>query len=219
MRMYKNGGSLKLTSMVNFILGCKFWSKLYKSLILPQKHFQNTKKSFRYLFYDLMISVFIFLLYYFLIIPCRFSSKRTKFTSAYAGALLVPFSVSMVCMWFLFWNWKELFKISFILSLINLLLNLESNFSEYFLYKMRWALFHIPGGYHYIVLENYIQPNTFLKKKEHTAKSNSIAHIQVVINIHTEINPNKSTIILTLTFGQIPLGKVWTPLSSQLWVK
>ena len=24
---------------------------------------------------------------------------------------------------------------------------------------------------------------------------------------------------ITFTFGQIPLGKVWTPLSSQLWVK
>ena len=28
-----------------------------------------------------------------------------------------------------------------------------------------------------------------------------------------------SSCAITFTFGQIPLGKVWTPLSSQLWVK
>ena len=42
MGMCKNGNSLKLCSMVNFILGCKFWSKLCKCLILP-----HYKKKYR----------------------------------------------------------------------------------------------------------------------------------------------------------------------------
>ena len=51
--------------MVNSILGCRFESKLCKSLMLPHEHFQNMIESSRYLFYDLIKSVFILLLHFF----------------------------------------------------------------------------------------------------------------------------------------------------------
>ena len=38
MRISKNGGSLKLSSIVNFISGCKYWSRLCNSLMLPHGH-------------------------------------------------------------------------------------------------------------------------------------------------------------------------------------
>ena len=41
-----NYNSLKSCSMVNFILECRFWSKLCKLLMLPHGHFQNMKQSF-----------------------------------------------------------------------------------------------------------------------------------------------------------------------------
>ena len=62
-KMSKNGNSLKLCSMVNFILECRFWSKLCKSLMLPHDHFQNMKQ---YLFYDLINFAFILLFYFYL---------------------------------------------------------------------------------------------------------------------------------------------------------
>ena len=62
--MSKNGSSLKLCSLVNFILGFWFWSKLCKSLILPHEHFQSIKQSSRYLFHELINSVFILLQYF-----------------------------------------------------------------------------------------------------------------------------------------------------------
>ena len=34
--------------------------------------------------------------------------------------------------------------------------------------------------------------------------------------LYTKFNSSRA---IMFTFGQIPLGKVWTPLSSQLWVK
>ena len=58
----KNGSSLKLCSMVNFILECRFWRKLCKSLMLLHGHFQNMKQSSMYLFYDLINSIFVLLL-------------------------------------------------------------------------------------------------------------------------------------------------------------
>ena len=36
MRMTKNGNSLKLYSTVNFIFRCKFWSRLFNSLMFPE---------------------------------------------------------------------------------------------------------------------------------------------------------------------------------------
>ena len=48
MGMSKNGSSLKLCSIDNFILGCRFWSRLCNSLISPHEHFQNMKQSSKY---------------------------------------------------------------------------------------------------------------------------------------------------------------------------
>ena len=39
MRISKNGSSLKLCSTVNFILGCKFFSRLCNSLMFPYGYF------------------------------------------------------------------------------------------------------------------------------------------------------------------------------------
>ena len=63
-RMFKNDSSLNLCSIVNSILGCRFCSKLCKLLMLPYGHFQKMKQSFKYLFHDLVYSVFILLLYF-----------------------------------------------------------------------------------------------------------------------------------------------------------
>ena len=43
MEMSKNGSFLKLCSMVNFILECRFWSKLCKLLMSPHRRFQDVK--------------------------------------------------------------------------------------------------------------------------------------------------------------------------------
>ena len=53
-RMSKNGNSFKLCSIVNFILGCRFCSRLCNSLMSPHGHFQNMKQSSKYLFHDLV---------------------------------------------------------------------------------------------------------------------------------------------------------------------
>ena len=63
MRMSESSNSLNLCSMVNFILGCRFLSKLCKSLMLPQEYFQNMKQSSRHLFYDLIYSIFILIFF------------------------------------------------------------------------------------------------------------------------------------------------------------
>ena len=42
-RMSKNGNSFELCSIVYFILGCRFCSRLCNSLMSPHGHFQNTK--------------------------------------------------------------------------------------------------------------------------------------------------------------------------------
>ena len=41
MKMSKNGSSLKLCLMLNFILECWFWNKLYKSLMLPHEYLHD----------------------------------------------------------------------------------------------------------------------------------------------------------------------------------
>ena len=70
--------------MVNLILGCKFWIKLCKSIILLHECFQNMKQSSRYLFHDLINSVFIFLLYF------HSNFKYANVWMVYVGAILVP---------------------------------------------------------------------------------------------------------------------------------
>ena len=73
MRGSKNGSSLKPCSMVNFSLGCWFWSKLCKLLMFPHGHFQNMKQLSKYIFHDLINSVFI--LYFLPMISYRFSYR------------------------------------------------------------------------------------------------------------------------------------------------
>ena len=87
--MSKTGCSLKLDSMMNSAFGCRLWSKLYKSLMLPHVHFQNMKQSSWYLFHNLINSVFKVLYFYLY----RFSSKARL---AYVGAILVPIVVPRV---------------------------------------------------------------------------------------------------------------------------
>ena len=138
MRMSKNGSSLKLCSMVRFILGCRYWNKLYKLLMLPYGHFQNMKQSSRYLFHDLINSIFISL-YFLPMISKRFSSKYVKVRMAYIDAILVP--IGLCCQ-----IGKLLCRISSIPSMINVWLNLGCNVSGY-LSKMRWPAFLIHEGY------------------------------------------------------------------------
>ena len=40
-RMSKNGNSFELCSIVNFILGCRFYSRLCNLLMSPSGHFQE----------------------------------------------------------------------------------------------------------------------------------------------------------------------------------
>ena len=84
--------------MVNFILGCRFLSKLCKSLMLPNGNSQNIDQSSRYLFNDPINSVFILLLYFLLSISYRSSGKYVNFRVAYVGAILIPMAVSRVGM-------------------------------------------------------------------------------------------------------------------------
>ena len=95
MRMSKNGSSLKLCFMVNFILGYRFWCKLCKSLMLPHWCFRIMKQSSRCLSYDIINSVFI-LLYFLLMILHRFSFKYAKVRVAYVCGILVPIAVPRV---------------------------------------------------------------------------------------------------------------------------
>ena len=98
MRMSKNGSSLDLCSIVNFIFGYRFWSKFYNWLMFPHGHFQNMKQSSKYLFHDLVNSPFMLLLYFLPIILYRFSSKYAKVRVVYVGAILVPIAVPRVWM-------------------------------------------------------------------------------------------------------------------------
>ena len=77
-RMSKDGNSFELCCMVNFILGCRFCSWLYNSLMSPHGHFQNMKKSSKYFFHDLGNSSFMSLPYFLPIISHRFSSKYAR---------------------------------------------------------------------------------------------------------------------------------------------
>ena len=62
MRMYKNGSSFELRSIVNFILVYGFWSRLCSSLMSSHGYFQNMKQSLKYIFHDRVNSPFMLLL-------------------------------------------------------------------------------------------------------------------------------------------------------------
>ena len=64
--------------------------------MLPHKHSQNMKQSSKYLFHDLINSVFILLLYFLPIILDSFSSKYAKVRVAYVGSILVPIAVPRI---------------------------------------------------------------------------------------------------------------------------
>ena len=53
-----NGSSLKLCSMASFILGCKFWNKWCKLLMLPCGHFQNIFIQVSFLWFNNFFCVF-----------------------------------------------------------------------------------------------------------------------------------------------------------------
>ena len=95
-RMSKNGSSFELCSKVNFILGCRFCSRLCNSLLFSYGHFQNMKQSSKYFFHDLVNSPFILLPYFLSIISYRFSSKYARVRIAYVGAILVPIAIPSV---------------------------------------------------------------------------------------------------------------------------
>ena len=78
MRMSKNSSSFDLCSPVNFILGCRFRSRLCYSLMSPHRHFQNMKQSSEYFFHDLVNFPFMLLPYFLLIISYIFSSKYAR---------------------------------------------------------------------------------------------------------------------------------------------
>ena len=95
-RMSKNGNSFKLCSIVNFILVCRFCSRSCNSLMFPHGYFQNMKQSSKYLFHDLVKSLFILSPYFLPIISYRFSSKYASVRVAYVVAILVPKAVASV---------------------------------------------------------------------------------------------------------------------------
>ena len=95
-RMSKNGNSFELCSTVNSILGCRFCSQLCNSLMSSHGHFQNMKRSFEYIFHDLVNSSFMSLPYFLPIILYRFSSKYDRVKVAYVGAFLVLIAVPSV---------------------------------------------------------------------------------------------------------------------------
>ena len=64
--------------------------------MLLHEHFQNMKQSSKYLFHDLINSVFILLLYFLPMILHKFSSKYSKVMVAYIGAILVSIAVSSI---------------------------------------------------------------------------------------------------------------------------
>ena len=86
MSMSKNDSSLKLYSIVYFILGCRFWSMLCKSIMFPCIKFQHMKPSSKYLFHDLVNSFFIFSSYFF------YSSSSSS--SCHAGSTDIPYPLS-----------------------------------------------------------------------------------------------------------------------------
>ena len=95
----KKRSSLGLSSMVNYILVCWFWSKLCKSLMLPCGHFQNMNQSSKYLFHNRINYIFILLMYFFLpMIANRFPCKYAMFRMAYVSIILVTIAVPWVWM-------------------------------------------------------------------------------------------------------------------------
>ena len=92
----KNGNSFVLCFIVNFILGCRFCSRPYNSLMSSHGYFQNTKQSSKYLFDDLVISSFMSLPNFLPLISNRFISKDARVRIAFVGAILVPITVPRV---------------------------------------------------------------------------------------------------------------------------
>ena len=130
-RMSKNGSSFELCSIVNFILGCRFCSRLYNSLMSPHGHFQNMKQSSKYLFHDLVNSSFMSIPYFLPISSYRFYSKCAWVRVAYVGGILVPRAVPKVWIQLMILNWKELLMIISVPFMIIFLLNLGCNVSGY----------------------------------------------------------------------------------------
>ena len=94
MRMSKNDSSYGLCSTVNFIVECRFGSRLCNSLMSTHWYFQNMKQSSKYIFHDLVNSPLMLLAYFSFFISYRFSSKYVKFKVAYVDAILVNLSCS-----------------------------------------------------------------------------------------------------------------------------
>ena len=92
-RMSKNSISFELCFIVNFIFGCRFYSRLCNSLMSSRGHFQNMKQTSKYLFNDLVNSSFKSLPYFLPIISYRFSPKYARVRIAYVGAILFPMAV------------------------------------------------------------------------------------------------------------------------------
>ena len=88
--MSKNGSSFELCSIVNLILGWRFCVRLCNSLMSPHEHFQNMKRSCRYLFHDLVNSPFILWSYFLPIISYRFSSEYARVIYMYIYRLKAP---------------------------------------------------------------------------------------------------------------------------------
>ena len=130
---------------MNFILGCRFWIKLCKLLMSPLGYFQNMKQSFKYLFHDLVNSVFI-LLHCFYWWFYRFSSKFVKVRVAYVAAILAPIAVP-----------------GSISSVINFLLNLWCNVSGYFSIQNEMACFPNSWG---ILLFRFVMSNVTMSVSE-----------------------------------------------------
>ena len=90
MSMSKNYCSFDVWSVVNSILGCRFWCRLCNSLMSSHVHFKNMKQSSKYLFHDLVNSSIMLLPYFLPIISNRFSSKYARVWVAYVGTMFVP---------------------------------------------------------------------------------------------------------------------------------
>ena len=155
--MSRNDNSFELCSIVNFILGCRFCSRLCNSLMSSHGHFQNMKQSSKYLFYDWVNSSFMSLPYFLHIISYRFSSKYASVRVAYVGTILVLMAVPRVWIQLMSLNSKELLlRIISIPSVIIFLLNLGCNVSGYLSIHNEMACFLNSWG---ILLYRFVTSN------------------------------------------------------------
>ena len=61
MGMFENGSSFELCSILNFIWGRRFWSRLCNSLMSPHGHFQNIKQVSLSHSLSLSLSIYIYI--------------------------------------------------------------------------------------------------------------------------------------------------------------